>query len=273
MSRYSQTWMGRAQSQAGTAAHFFRNMLPPGKLRQRVDNLATRRSPVDTWLQAHEVFGYQLAHRLSGTSGSPGGQEAKFVAILDGIEANWRHESPVGLSCLLDTRVYMVNQLLRDADAASMAHSLELRVPLVDLEVMGFSRSCDDRFKLSASGGKTGQYQSSGAKKVLIHALRDVLPADVAQRRKRGFELPFNNWLGGALADLVEDTCGRDSLRRRGLVNPDLVQDLRTAAAAGNQSLYPKVWSLLIFELWCRAVLDSPSKGLSRNPLTASVQL
>lgn len=163
MARYSQTLMGQAQLQAGKVAHFFRNMLPEGALRQRVDNLATCRLLVDTWLQAHGVFDYRMAHRLSGIDESPGGQEAQFVAVLDGINPNWRQESPVGLSCLLDTRVYMINQLLRDADAASMAHSLELRVPLVDLEVMGFSRTCDDQFKLSQSGGKGGEYQSSGA--------------------------------------------------------------------------------------------------------------
>jgi len=271
MARYSQTLMGQAQLQAGKAAHFFRNMLPEGALRQRVDNLATRRSPVDTWLQAHGVFDYRTAHRLSGIDESPGGQEAQFVAVLDGINPNWRQESPVGLSCLLDTRVYMINQLLRDADAASMAHSLELRVPLVDLEVMGFSRTCDDQFKLSQSGGKGGEYQSSGAKRVLIHALRDVLPPDIAERRKRGFELPFNSWLQGPLAPLVEDTCSRQSVRSRDLLDPDLVQEILAGAAPGGQKPFPKVWSLLVLELWCRAVLDAPVARTDSISTVASV--
>lgn len=270
MQRYSNTRLGRAQAKFGGAANFFRNLLPPGSLRKRVDNLATRRSPLATWLQAHEVFGYKLAHRLTGVSAAAGGQQAQFIGILDHIETGWLGESAVGLSCLLDTRVYMINQLLRDADAASMAHSLELRVPLVDLEVLGFARSCDDRFKLSATGGNSRQYEVSGAKRVLIQALQDVLPEDITRRPKRGFELPFNRWLTGELADLVEDTCGHESLRRRGLVNPDVMRELRSLGSG--QPLYPHIWSIMILELWCRAVLDSPLSQARSIPVSASIK-
>ena len=78
-------------------------------------------------------------------------------------------------------------------------------------------------------------YEGSGAKRVLIHALRDVLPPDIATRQKKGFALPFEPWMNGELADLVRDTCSREAIARRGLLNPDAVGSVpgrSTVAAA-----------------------------------------
>jgi asparagine synthase (glutamine-hydrolysing) len=151
-------------------------------------------------------------------------------------------------------------QLLRDSDATSMAHSLELRVPFVDLEVVGFSRSCADEYKLSPDGGESSQYQASGAKRVLIHALKDVLPPTIAGRPKRGFALPFRDWMRGAVRPLVEDTCSRNSLLRRGLVDPDLVPPPVVEGNGAAANLYPDYWTLMILEMWCRGVLDAGAR-------------
>ncbi len=92
------------------------------------------------------------------------------------ISHSWRSESPIGLSCLLDVNIYLRSQLLRDADATSMAHSLELRVPFVDQEVATFARSCSDSFKLSSpAAGFAGS--ESCKKLVLRRALARSAPA------------------------------------------------------------------------------------------------
>jgi hypothetical protein len=68
------------------------------------------------------------------------------------------------------------------------------------------------------------------------------------------------------LAPLVEDTCGEASVRRRGLVDPAVVAGLRRQADAGVADiLYPKLWTLMILELWCRAVLDVDRKRAAEN--------
>jgi asparagine synthase (glutamine-hydrolysing) len=240
-------------------------------VRNRVQNLASRRHALATWAQSHTVFHRTLAERLVGFS--PGGlsHEDKLAALLARDEDDWTRETPVGVSCLLDTRVYMTHQLLRDSDATSMAHSLELRVPFVDLELAAFSRSCADEFKLRADGGTSDRYGSSGAKRVLIHALRDLLPASIVNRPKKGFSLPYEHWMRSDLAPLMEDTCGDASVRRRGLVDPSLVAELRAQAAAGVPGvLYPRLWTLMILELWCRAVLDVNRKRAAKN-LTVGV--
>jgi asparagine synthase (glutamine-hydrolysing) len=139
-----------------------------------------------------------------------------------------------------------------------MAHSLELRVPLVDQCIAEFSRTCLDRYKLDADGGTNNQYGGSGAKRVLIHALRDVLPASIFARPKMGFVLPYQAWMRGEAAPLVADTCSAESVRRRGLLDPGFVQSVVRRAQAGEPGVaYPSLWTLMIFELWCRAVIDN----------------
>jgi asparagine synthase (glutamine-hydrolysing) len=149
-------------------------------------------------------------------------------------------------------------QLLRDSDASSMAHSLELRVPFVDLELVRFARSCRDEYKLHADGGDDGRYDRSGAKRVLIHALRDLLPPRIADRPKRGFALPYEQWMKRDLAPLVDDACSDASVKRRGLLDPDMVSGTRDRAARGvTRAVYPQLWALMVLEFWCRAVLDA----------------
>ena len=269
MARYQETTGGRMQALFGEAAHLLGGFIPRGWLRERANNLATRRSSVATWIHTHSVLRAELARRMTGFRNGRTGGEASIDALLSHDTDDWRSETAVGLSCLLDVRVYMANQLLRDSDAASMAHSLELRVPFVDVPLAEFSRSCADDYKLSSGGGKSDRYDVSGSKRVLIHALRDVLPADIAQRPKRGFGLPYERWMRGELADLVDETCGEEAVRRRGLLDPDMVRTLRHGASNGHSGrMFPDLWSLMIFELWCRTLLDpSPESTRAGRPV------
>lgn len=91
-----------------------------------------------------------------------------------------------GAACLLDSVHYLRNQLLRDSDWASMAHSLELRTPLVDAELLHALRHCHTAFVRGAG------------KKMLAHAPAKPLPEDVIQRKKTGFGIPMTQWLAAA---------------------------------------------------------------------------
>jgi asparagine synthase (glutamine-hydrolysing) len=207
---------------------------------------------------------------MVGLSSSASYEHTELERMLSDVRSDWRAESPVGLACLLDTRMYMCNQLLRDSDATSMSHSLELRVPLVDLEVVNFSRTCRDDYKLHVTGGDSSDYQGSGAKRVLIHALRDLLPAGIDRRPKRGFLLPLEHWMRNDFTSLVEETCSRQAISARGFMDPDAMKDTWRAARAGvDGNYYPRLWSLMVFELWCRGVLDESG----RTARTANLNL
>ena len=93
---------------------------------------------------------------------------------------------------------YMRNTLLRDSDAFSMAHGLELRVPFVDREVAAAAFAAPDSFKLARGISKP----------LLVDATRDLLPDEVWNRAKQGFVLPFASWMRGALAAEVGTALG-----------------------------------------------------------------
>jgi len=258
MAYYSLHPLGRMKATAGKLAALLEPRLPEGMIRQRAHNLATRRSSIATWLHSHSVFRSDQSRRLAGMPVDRTDEATRFESYLSTLTEDSRQESPVGLACLLDAGLYMGSQLLRDSDVMSMASSLELRTPLVDVEVVNFSRTCRDDYKLRPDGGGDGRYTSSGAKRVLIDAMRDVLPADIDKRPKRGFALPLEQWLRTDLKSLMIETCDPETVARRGLIDPQMVAPLVRTPEAVAANLYPRLWSLMLFELWCRANLDAP---------------
>lgn len=255
--RASQLW-GRAESVAGWAAHQVRNLIPPGRFAQRLEGVAARRTLLSLWLQPHTVFSLSEVGRLTSSGDHGDAWKAEAAELQRLMPTDLSAETPIGLSCLLDVRYFMMCQLLRDADATSMAHSLELRVPFVDLKIAEFSRTCRDDYKLARNGGNDG-LAGQDNKLVLKKAVEDLLPDYVKTTPKRGFVMPLEAWMRNDLRELVEETCRPEVVKARGLVDPQVVASLfdgRSQPKSGR--LHPRLWVLMIFELWARAVLDSP---------------
>lgn len=248
----------------GKSAATLRSLIPNRYIKHRLEGFAAKAEPVTNWLDCRRVFGYQLADDLVDgvRNHDTVSQVKKLLAFHD---PNWRKESPLALSCLLDVDVYMRSQLLRDSDATTMASSLELRVPLVDIRIAEFARSCADDFKLKPGGGEGSQYGTSGAKRVLIAALRDVLPPNIAKRPKRGFSLPYRHWLENDLQELARETCSREAISSRGLLDPDLASNFAWNQSAAKWLLWPLTWPLMTLELWCRAVIDRREPPVTSN--------
>jgi asparagine synthase (glutamine-hydrolysing) len=153
---------------------------------------------------------------------------------------------------------YLQNQLLRDIDAVSMASSLEVRVPFLDVRVVETALSLPGSSKLvgPAVAGNGGSYADSGAKRVLIDAVRDVLPADIASQRKRGFAMPMAAWLQGPLAEIREATLSPRVVAARGLLDPATIDEIHRRFRAG-KAHWALVWIPMMMELWCQQVLDA----------------
>ena len=153
---------------------------------------------------------------------------------------------------------YTQNQLLRDIDAVSMAHSLEVRVPLLDYRIVELALSLPDNTKLgdiSKIFSAHKSYRKTGAKRILIDSCKDLLPHDIDLQEKRGFGMPFEIWLKGPLKDTMEDALSSESVLKRGLFEDDAVQQLKKHFYQGKVS-WAQIWLLMIIELWCREVLD-----------------
>lgn len=102
-----------------------------------------------------------------------------------------------------ELQTYLVSTLLRDSDQMSMAHGLELRVPLVDPNLV------EQVFSISTKQ-KTG---GNGAKRLLVDALNNLIPPAILQRPKRGFTLPFQQWLSKDLETSVATVFNSNQLR------------------------------------------------------------
>ena len=140
-----------------------------------------------------------------------------------------------------EARTYMHDVLLRDADQMSMAHALEVRVPLVDHEVAAFVLGLDDRQK---APGDT-------PKRLLVEALGAALPARIVHRPKQGFTLPFEPWMRGQLREFCEHHLGPDGLSGRGLVEPAQIRHLWESFLAGGPNVtWSRLWMLVALDHW-----------------------
>ena len=142
------------------------------------------------------------------------------------------------LASLAETTGYMADVLLRDSDEFSMRHSLELRVPFVDLPLAEWAWSQNPALL----------YPRGGAPKAhLAAACADLLPPALLTRKKRGFTLPFPRWLRGPLRPFMEETLGSASAARTGLFDPYIPGQLWRAFRDGRDDrAWSRVWSLAI---------------------------
>jgi asparagine synthase (glutamine-hydrolysing) len=145
----------------------------------------------------------------------------------------------------LELRGYMTNTLLRDTDAMSMAHSLEVRVPLVDVKVVEFALSLPGKWKL-------GNGTNGLAKPLLADAVADLLPRDLLVRPKMGFTLPFEKWMQGRLRAEIATVLDDGARVREAGLAADGVRDvwrkfLQKPRAIG----WSRPWSLYVLARWC----------------------
>jgi asparagine synthase (glutamine-hydrolysing) len=158
-------------------------------------------------------------------------------------------------------RGYTTNQLLRDIDAASMAHSLEVRVPYLDPVIADLALSLPDSAKMTAPPDSwtdnARSYREAGTKRVLLDVAKDFLPAGFDTKIKRGFGMPFNSWLKGPLKEIFFETLSETTVNARGLLNAPLVAGVKEQFLAGTIA-WPQPWLLMMIELWAREVLDRP---------------
>jgi asparagine synthase (glutamine-hydrolysing) len=149
---------------------------------------------------------------------------------------------PVSATGVLELRGYMHNQLLRDTDVMSMAHSLEVRVPFLDHPFVEFAARLPLHLKANGHPPKW----------LLLKALADSLPLQTG-RPKRGFTFPLGVWLRGPLRHRVNDALGDGG----GLFRHDAVVDLWSAVQAG-RAHWSRLWAVVVLVLWLRASgLDS----------------
>jgi asparagine synthase (glutamine-hydrolysing) len=140
----------------------------------------------------------------------------------------------------VDLGVYLVDDLLVKTDRASMAHSLEARVPFLDPVVTSFALALPARQRVRGL-----------RKKVLLRrAVAPLVPAKILRGKKRGFSIPAAAWLRGELEPFARDTLSAETLRHQGFFRPEAVNRVLDDHVAGKEDLSRQLWGLLAFTLW-----------------------
>jgi asparagine synthase (glutamine-hydrolysing) len=175
--------------------------------------------------------GQRLALMLAGGGASPA-----VESWNDRQMSNCAAADPINRASALELGGYLGNALLRDIDTMSMAHGLEVRVPLIDYRVVEKMLAVPGQLKLRRKEPKWMLLDAVGG-----------LPREVADRAKRGFELPFKNWLAGALRDRIESALWSPQLTK--LLSITAMQEVWSDFLKGRAS-WSRVWSFYVLGEW-----------------------
>jgi asparagine synthase (glutamine-hydrolysing) len=241
MERFAQFWKQVPRAVRGPVASAFAVLSPDNDQNRKLASLAR-----DNGRVLHPYF-------LSRTLFTPAQRDLLF-RTADGSAAEMAAESQrdrlqralpldaVNRVSYLESRCYMLNTLLRDADVMSMSQGLEVRVPLID------------HLLAKAVLALPGEWKLNGTpKKLLVEALAGSLPDEIVHRPKRGFTLPFEHWMRQELRSEIEpvvDAKRIDNGPLGGLLDGSEVRKIWQQFLHGEVS-WSRPWSLYVLQRWC----------------------
>jgi asparagine synthase (glutamine-hydrolysing) len=156
----------------------------------------------------------------------------------------------------VDLGIYLVDDLLVKTDRASMAHSLEARVPFLDSAVADFALSLPARHKV----------RGFAKKRLMRRAVAPLLPKSIVHGRKKGFSAPIAGWLRGQMEGFARDALSAETISRHGYFDPGAVSRLIDDHVAGREDFSRQIWGLLSFTLWCE-------RRASGHPVASGVEV
>lgn len=139
-----------------------------------------------------------------------------------------------------DVKYYLPGDCLYKTDRASMRSSLEVRVPLLDLDIVSFANTLPREYKIR--GGKT--------KSILRSVLSSYVPEKLFERPKMGFTVPLVHWINSVLCDEVDLLLSKDSICRVGLLDYEIVKSDLKSLRDGKEQYANAVWAYFIFQKW-----------------------
>ena len=206
------------------------------------------RNSVDAYLHAVSILRAPMRAQLfsAGFKRELAGYNAS--AVFDHHARRAGTDDPLALIQYLDTKTYLVGDINTKVDRASMAHSLEVREPLMDHELVQWAASLPSSLKVRGAEGKY----------LLKKAMAPHLPDAVLYRPKMGFAVPLARWFRGPLRERVRSAVLGSRLAATGWFDRSYLQHLVDAHDNGSRDYSAPLWTLLMFEAFLRNVVDLP---------------
>jgi asparagine synthase (glutamine-hydrolysing) len=188
-----------------------------------------------------DLFSNAFKARLGGYSA---------VAVFRHHAQRANHDDPLALVQYLDLKTYLVGDINTKVDRASMAHSLEVREPLMDHPLIEWLASLPSDLKLKGNEGKH----------LLKAAMAPYLSQELLHRTKQGFAVPLSRWFRGPLRQRVHDAILGPRLAATGIFNQNYLQHLLEAHASGARDYSSPLWTLLMFDAFLKNVMEGDTR-------------
>lgn len=158
-------------------------------------------------------------------------------------------DDPLSLIQYIDIKTYLPGDILTKVDRASMAHSLEVRAPLLDHPLVDWISGLPPHFKLRGGEGKY----------IFKKALEPILPHDILYRPKMGFAVPLVAWFRGPLRERLREAVLGPVMEQSGVFDMAYLRTLVDQHQSGQRDHSAALWSLLMFESFLRTLADAPA--------------
>lgn len=242
----------------------------PGTIRRPVFGLASRLYPKADWLPrflrakstlrnlaSEDLEAIYRSQSILAPEFCRGLLQPAVVDALDGYDSlevfdhfyrKTDAKDPLSRELYVDIKTYLVDDILTKVDRASMAVSLEVRVPVLDHKLVEFMATIPPHLKLRRGRGKY----------LFKRAMRPILGPGIVDRRKMGFVVPLRSWLMGPLREMVEDTIFSSSAKVRSWLDMRKVRWAWDQHRIGLRNMDNLLWAVLMLEHWARNFSGGP---------------
>lgn len=248
MERFNQAWRRLPSPLRTPLAAIFTSLAPASDQNRKLAALARNgHGVIHPYFLSRLLFTpQQLNDLLPEITKNAGTLQRAAAPLVENLKRAMAFD-PVNRVSYLESRCYMLNTLLRDSDSMSMAHGLEVRVPLIDHHLAQQVLALPGSWKLAENMPKP----------MLVKALGGQLPGKLVHRAKRGFTLPFEHWLRDSMRPVMEE-----SLRKicdgalGGIISQSAALRIWEDFLQGRTS-WSRPWSLYVLQRWCQLHLSS----------------
>ncbi len=207
---------------------------------------ALARDTIEGYFHGVSILGDSLRQQLFSADLQRQLQGYRAVDVLRQHARRAPTDQPLSLVQYLDIKTYLAGDILTKVDRASMAHALEVRVPLLDHPLVEWLSGLPPQWKLRGTEGKY----------LFKKALQPYLPETILYRPKMGFAVPLANWFRGPLQDRIREAVLSPEILASGWFNADFLKQLLEQHQSGRRDNSAPLWSLLMFQAFVRRVLS-----------------